>query len=619
MAGHNSRNRICPKFSVSSPVGRVSVDIRQAPNQPILNLEQNPCNNDEEENENENLAEEEVLDEVDVDDGVASEEITNEGWTLTDFQDEGILPDFDRYHGVNLAFMHSNNCLSCFDSFACFFDDNVMRAFVTASQNWGQTNFASNWKPFTESEFKTFLAIILVLGLIPVSSRDSVWDENGLGIPFIKSIMSKRRFNQILRAWRYNDESGLTADQIKNYVKDSPFWYVKSFVDTLREKFRAMYMLGQKVDIDEQCIPWKGRHIARCYNPKKPEKWHFKCYALNDASTGYMHNVYLYEGSAENRPANVPATLYPIHKLFQPIEKYYNKNHIVATDNWYTSLAVLKFVRDDLCNNFVGTCKTNKKGIPKDGIFPKVGRGKQQRGACRQMMQNSNGKFAYFISWQDNKPVHILSTIKSGLRECQRRVQNDYNNRWERMAFQQPSIIKTYNTRTGGTDSFDQRLSYYRPSLKTRRYPPRVFVHFLNASVVNAYIIHREYHKTEKTFQLRNFIENLVFELAPQADNLASQGVPPIFKRRKIQWEQQRIRLDKNEIHAPFIEELPDKALNIKHFRSRCVICQNKSNVRCLTCGAYLCVKGKYSDGIHEVTCWMKFHTKVKLSENDEV
>ena len=263
-----------------------------------------------------------------------------------------------------------------------------------------------------------------------------------------------------------------------------------------------------------------------------------------------MHNVYLYEGSAEHRPDNIPATLYPITKLFQPIEKYYNKNHIVATDNWYTSLAVLKYVRDDLCNNFVGTCKVNKKGIPKEGIFPKVGRGKQRRGACRQMIQNSNGKLAYFIAWQDNKPVHILSTIKSGLRECHRRIQNEHNKRWERHTIQQPSIIKTYNSTMGGTDAFDQRLSYYRPSVKTRRYPPRIFVHFLNASVVNAFIIHREYHRTEKTFLVRQFIEKLVlFDLEPQFDNCVPQKVPPIFRRQKLHLEQDRTRLCRDEIH----------------------------------------------------------------------
>ena len=81
-------------------------------------------------------------------------------------------------------------------------------------------------------------------------------------------------------------------------------------------------------------IPWKGRQTYRSMlysiKNKQTEKWHFKCYALNDSRTGYMHNVYLYEGSAEHRPDNIPATLYPITKLFQPIEKYYKKNHIVA-------------------------------------------------------------------------------------------------------------------------------------------------------------------------------------------------------------------------------------------------------------------------------------------------
>ena len=34
----------------------------------------------------------------------------------------------------------------------------------------------------------------------------------------------------------------------------------------------------------------------------------------------------------------------------------------------------------------------------------------------------------------------------------------------------QPSIIKAYNSATGGIDSYDQWLSYLRPAVKTRRY-----------------------------------------------------------------------------------------------------------------------------------------------------
>lgn len=29
-----------------------------------------------------------------------------------------------------------------------------------------------------------------------------------------------------------------------------------------------------EADIDEQIVPWKGRHRCRFFNPSKPERWH---------------------------------------------------------------------------------------------------------------------------------------------------------------------------------------------------------------------------------------------------------------------------------------------------------------------------------------------------------
>lgn len=38
-----------------------------------------------------------------------------------------------------------------------------------------------------------------------------------------------------------------------------PFFVVKAFVVILADSFQRMFNCGQKLDIDEQCIPWKGR------------------------------------------------------------------------------------------------------------------------------------------------------------------------------------------------------------------------------------------------------------------------------------------------------------------------------------------------------------------------
>ena len=143
------------------PIRRNSSDIKVSPIQLIQQPEHIEGDNIEDEVENNIQPEDEVLDAVDVDDGVPDEERSDEGWNLSDYQNEEDLPDFDSYYGVNTAFMRSSDCLTCLDSF--FFDE--------TSHNWGLKNFPSNWKPFTANELKSFLAVILVLGLMPARAN----------------------------------------------------------------------------------------------------------------------------------------------------------------------------------------------------------------------------------------------------------------------------------------------------------------------------------------------------------------------------------------------------------------------------------------------------------------
>lgn len=93
----------------------------------------------------------------------------------------------------------------------------------------------------------------------------------------------------ILRAWHYTDYTGLSAEEIKAFKAEDPFWAVRAFTEALAERCQSVYNPTMMLDIDEQTIPWKGRHKCCCYNPKKPEKWHFKVFSLNDSITGYHY------------------------------------------------------------------------------------------------------------------------------------------------------------------------------------------------------------------------------------------------------------------------------------------------------------------------------------------
>lgn len=225
------------------------------------------------------------------------------------------------------------------DHLRLFITEEMMESFVTATNAYGNMRAVRGWKDTHLAEFQSFLGIIVHLGIITYPSRKHIWSTGPMGSHFVRQIMTKHRFDILLKCWRFVDYSQYTDLQIALHKQTDPFWVVTSFCEQLSRNFEAMWTPGQFIDIDEQCIPWKGRHKCRCYNPNKPEKWHFKVYSLNCSRTGYQVNFHLYRGKAENRPEGISATSFPCQKLLQN-EKYHHRNYIMFTDNWINSSAL---------------------------------------------------------------------------------------------------------------------------------------------------------------------------------------------------------------------------------------------------------------------------------------
>ena len=230
-------------------------------------------------------------------------------------------------------------------------------------------------------------------------------------------------------------------------------------LNDLAENFRKYYELGFQVDVDEMCIPFKGRHFARCYNPNKPNKWHFKSYCLNDTKTGYLWDFFMYRGWREQLPQGVTATTYPVKRLLEAIHDA--RKRVLATDNWYTSIALMKMLREHHPYiDFVGTVKVNSKGLPKSKLFAKTGRRKMPRGTIECYKIIFEGNNYYLTCWMDNKPVHILSTTKPQFTLVNRKSKVEGNGRYVEIRIPRPTIIELYNLSMGGTDKFDQFGSY---------------------------------------------------------------------------------------------------------------------------------------------------------------
>lgn len=503
---------------------------------------------------------------------------------------------------------NGKHCQTILDFFCLYITNAMIQTFVSATNAYGRTFMSKYWKKdLTASEFKAFLAIVIYSGLVKFPDRDVMFSSGIYGSQFVRNLMTETRFSQILKAWHYIDYTQFTVEQLNQNKSADPFWPVKSFVQALARTFERAFNPGQFMDIDEQCCPWKGRHKCRCYNPSKPEKWHFKLFALNDAETSYQYRFYLYQGKSEQRPAGVSATLWPFHCLIG--ERFKDRNHIFVTDNWYTSMNSMQFVINT-GNHAIGTVKTNKSGLPEVGKFPKTGNGRKNRGESKQMKTNVNGKNVYFLAWQDNKPVHLLSTIPSELGKVKRNS-NDKGGNWRRVEINRPSIIKHYNHGMGGTDGIDQRMSYYRPKVKTVSWIPKIFIHCLNSAVVNAFIVYRAYTGNPKKYFLKDFIMELIMQLAEDEMNLKRLNEAPqsLNKRKSLQtWNKDRSRLQ--NYHFPQSIKLPEGG-NRNKKQGDCMLCRTTTTTRCKQCDIHLCI---VEDGRY-MSCFQQFHTQQDISK----
>ncbi len=188
-----------------------------------------------------------------------------------------------------------------------------MNTFVTNTNKYGIKNFA-HWENTDAEELFQLFAIILYMGLVKQPSVRSYWSTRNYrnkifyGNNFVPYVMNLHRFERLSSAFHYVDVAAQTSQSAGSNSHSDPFASVNPFLLGLAKKYSYYSQCGQFMDIDEMCIKFKGRHKLRQYNSKKPNKWHFKVYCLNN-SDGYLQDFHVFEGGFANRDDDVAATL----------------------------------------------------------------------------------------------------------------------------------------------------------------------------------------------------------------------------------------------------------------------------------------------------------------------
>ena len=398
-------------------------------------------------------------------------------------------PPFERDQQQPRARRIPRDCKTPHDFVRLLFPDVLIDEFVTVTNAAAKTHprlkdqvrFA-NWRDVTRQEMLRFLAICVYLGVVKVQNRKLIWRKGGVfHQEWVGRVMKLRRFECLLNAFNCSHYWILSDEEYARRNAENCWWQIGYMVEECNRRCAFHYKMGRAFSIDEAVFPWKGRHKARCYNPKKPAKYHLKKFSLNCAATGYVYCHYHYGGKDERRPANVSASLWPIKKLVDQCPDLHNKSHFCSTDNWYTSAQSLSYLRGKgiHCTGTIKksrlTVETAKRtGFPVAATF-KAARGQPKRARAECMIYSTtvDGHDAFVTSWQDKKPVIMLSSYRPSAGECVRKVK--VARAWSQQRFFRPNIIAHYNKTMGGTDLHDQHLATVRSTVKSRRWQVRLW------------------------------------------------------------------------------------------------------------------------------------------------
>ncbi|CAK1601971.1 unnamed protein product [Parnassius mnemosyne] len=312
--------------------------------------------------------------------------------------------------------------------------------------------------------------------------------------------MPLKKYQLIRRFIHFADNNEPSTDR---YQK------VRPVVESVRQNCLRVAEEEDRFSIDEMTLPYKGKKAGnrRQYNAKKPKKWGFKAFVRSGVS-GYVYDFLLYGGDDTFRSIQFSSEEHSLGfggkvvvVLCQSIKK---RPCFVYFDNYYTSLELVVYLRNELGIFSLGTVKANRlrgcqEKLDTDKMLKRKGRGSFSQIVC-------NRNKVSVVKWLDNKPVTLACSFADA-------YQVSKVNRYSKELKTQtnvycPQVVKFYNMHMGGVDLADMLIALYRTQIKSRRWYMGIFAQMLDISVNNGWILYRRYcaqKNLKKTMSLKEF------------------------------------------------------------------------------------------------------------------
>ncbi|CAF3757542.1 unnamed protein product [Rotaria socialis] len=349
----------------------------------------------------------------------------------------------------------------------------------------------------------------------------------------ISSVMSRDRFLEIKKYLHVADNSVQLDRDDPNFDRAHK---VRPLLNIIKENFRTISK-EEKLSVDEQIKPFKGRSIMKQHMPNKPNRWGYKMFLLAGGESGICYDFVFYTGKGNKQEHGFCTDI--VLDLCETVPRFIN--HKLYFDNYFTTIR-LQVELKKLGIFSVGTVRPNRL------LYLTMKTAKDLSSNGREAMDHRvtevEGVELCVTRWYDNNVVNYLSTLHG----CQ---PIDSVQRWSskektHVLIARPNVIKAYNEHMGGVDLVDMLISLYRINVRSKKYYIKIIFHLIDLSVVNAWLLYRR-HCSQLKLPQKNVMFLLSFRINVASILLkSSPPSPPIIKRGRPSLES-RAKLNENQ------------------------------------------------------------------------
>lgn len=475
-----------------------------------------------------------------------------------------------------------------FEVFSLFFDDIVFNKIVNYSVKYAQDNNRHDFT-FSAAQLQKFIGILILTGYHTLPACDMYWSKDlDKGLELVRKSMSRNTFRNIKRNLHVSDNTDLD--------KSDKFAKLRPLILLMNERYLQFGIFTHNLSIDEQMVPYFGRHSAKMFMKGKPVRFGFKIWCLC-SSEGYLYQFIPYgganpEGQKSQYTLGTQVVLDLLSVLPSPSE------YRVFFDNFFSTYTLFHILNE---RGFFFTSTVRENRLPGCPLQSSKVLGKRNRGEFDHAFDNKAK--VTVVRWNDNSVVTVATN--NGTIHPVVKVKR-YNRKLRKEeSIPQPNMINDYNRHMGGVDLLDNSVANYRIRVRGKKWWWPLFTNLVDCTVVTSWRIYNI--ANESRMSQLDFRSSLVLSLLQSAKRFTAiaaeeeedteEGPEPELKPSTSAWGRPSksslpsdVRFD-NVGHNIVREE--------EGRRRRCRLCKTNSVYMCAKCKVHL-----------HADCFDQFHMK---------